>query len=53
MRRSPRPTTVPTLLTVINEEWEALSPHDIHQLTTSMPTWISELLSVHGGHTRF
>jgi len=53
MRRHPRPTTVPTLLTAINEEWTALSPQDIEQLTSSMPTRISELLTVCGGHTRF
>ena len=53
MRRHPRPTTVPTLLTAINEEWTALSPQDIQQLTSSMPTRISELITLRGGHTRF
>lgn len=53
MRRSSRPSTVPTLLTAIHEEREALCPHDIDQLMTSMPTRITNLIAADGGHTRF
>lgn len=49
--RHPRPSTVPALYTAIQEEWDSITPDEIHNLTSSLPEQVNELLLDHGGHT--
>ena len=52
-RRSPRPTTNALLQLAIREEWDAISPEEISNLTSSLPARISAVRAVAGGHTMY
>lgn len=52
-RRSPPPTNVEQLKTMLFEEWDSVSQDDIQRLIHSMPRRIEALRKARGGNTRY
>jgi len=52
-RRSPRPTTNPSLRIAIQEEWDAITEEEITALTSSLPARTAAVRNVQGGHTGY
>lgn len=53
LRRSPRPTSLANLATVLKEEWNAIPQAEIASLISSMPRRVNAVITAQGGPTPY